>query len=371
MSYRVHYAYFLSAFLCLVGLLAFSCSYDQANGSVGDQVFDSVAATTGTKQAQIDSLNTQIPRIGYHKLVISTKRILDSIQRTYAKAEPTFDMYRIVTLLNRKDLRYIRLGDTIVLPDSNVKDVRAYSIFPQYWAAADTIQKIMVVSVKYQAYACYENGKLVRFAATNSGEERKPSLPGRYAANWKQRLRISSLNSSWRLPFTVNIHQQAGTAFHQFDMPGRPVSHSCFRQLMHDAQWLYEWIRVAQRDTAKHRLVPFSGTPVFVLDVFDFTRRRGGPWLDATSNQDVTIDLPADPMGMEEALIPISQIPHGSRGSLRNVQRYLTADSVLKERGVIRKGVTLRESVNYNWIRAKRKAAMNAGGAAGQQSPGN
>lgn len=28
------------------------------------------------------------------------------------------------------------------------------------------------------------------------------------------------------LPFTVNFHQYAGNAFHQFEMPGRPVSHS-------------------------------------------------------------------------------------------------------------------------------------------------
>jgi hypothetical protein len=309
------------------------------------------------------------PRIGYHRLAITDQRTLDSLRAVCAKSDSTFEMYRIATLLNRKDLRYMRIGDTLVMPDSNYTDVLAYSIFPQYWKGADTIKKIIVVSPKWQAYACYEYGVLVRFAATNSGEERKPSFPGRYAVNWKQRLRISSLNKFWRLPYTVNIHLHAGSAFHQFDMPGRPVSHSCFRQFMHDAEWLFNWVSQAKYDTVLRRYTPFSGTPVIVLDVFDFTRKRGGPWLDLESNNSVVIDLPQDPMSMEEALIPLSQVPHNSRGSLRNINRYITADSVLRERGIIRDGVTLRESIDYNRLRAKKEAAKKKGLEEQQPAP--
>jgi hypothetical protein len=126
---------------------------------------------------------------------------------------------------------------------------------------------------------------------------------------------------------------------------------------MHDAAWLFKWVRQAKYDTVTRRPIPFSGTPVIVLDVFDFSRRRGGPWLELESNQDVVIDLPPDPMSVEEALIPISQVPHDSRGSLRNIKRYITADSVLRQRGIIREGVTLRESIDYNKLRAKKEAA--------------
>lgn len=308
-------------------------------------------------QGRIDSINKRFPRIGYHRVPVSSKHVLDSLRKICAKTDSTFTMYRIITLLNRKDLYFVRVGDTLVMPDTNYPNILAYSLFPQYWKGADTIKKIVVVSPKWQSYACYEYGVLVRFAATNSGEERKPSFPGRYSVNWKQRLRISSLNEEWELPFTVNIHQHAGSAFHQFEMPGRPVSHSCFRQYLHDAEWLFKWVRQAKYDTVKHRPIPFSGTPVIVLDVFDFSRRRGGPWLELHSNQDVLIELPADPMSVEEALIPISQVPHESRGSLRNIKRYITADSVLRERGVIRQGVSLRESIDYNKLRAKKEAA--------------
>jgi len=309
------------------------------------------------RKAHIDSIMKRFPRIGYHRVPITNKQTLDSLRRVCAKTDSTFTMYRIITLLNRKDLYFTRVGDTLVMPDTNHPDMLAYSLFPQYWKGADTIKKIVVVSPKWQAYACYEYGVLVRFAATNSGEERKPSFPGRYAVNWKQRLRISSLNEEWKLPFTVNIHQHAGSAFHQFEMPGRPVSHSCFRQYLHDAEWLFKWVRQAKIDTVKHRPIPFSGTPVIVLDVFDFSRKRGGPWLELQSNQDVVIDLPPDPMSVEEALIPISQVPHESRGSLRNMKRYITADSVLRKRGVIRHGVLLRESIDYDKRREEKEAA--------------
>jgi hypothetical protein len=67
-------------------------------------------------------------------------------------------------------------------------------------------------------------------------------------------------------------------------------------------------------------------------------------------------------MDVEEALIPISQVPHDSRGSLRNIKRYITADSILRERGVIRPGVKLLESIDYNKRRALREAAKKKAG---------
>lgn len=360
MSFRSIHHWLVLATLVWVCLALVACSGNNAEGGDGSLSQDSIARQeelAQRKKHRIDSIMKRFPRIGYHRVAVTDQDVLDSLRRLCAKTDSTFTMYRIITLLNRKDLQFMRVGDTLVMPDSNYKDILAYSLFPQYWPGADTIKKIVVVSPKWQSYACYEYGVLVRFAATNSGEERKPSFPGRYAVNWKQRLRISSLNEEWELPYTVNIHQHAGSAFHQFEMPGRPVSHSCFRQFMHDAEWLFKWVRQAKYDTVKRRSIPFSGTPVIVLDVFDFSRRRGGPWLELESSQDVSIELPPDPMSVEEALIPISQVPHDSRGSLRNIKRYITADSVLRELGIIRDGVTLRESINYNKLKAKKEAA--------------
>lgn len=334
--------------------------------STSDRGVNSISDEERRRQRR-DSIEKRFPTIAYHRIAIRTKSELDSIRRVFGRSVETEDTYRVMRLLNRKDIQYVRLGDTLVMPDTIVKDMRAYSVFPQYWEGGDSLPKVVLVSNAWQAYACYEYGELVRFAACNSGEERKPSFPGRYAVYWRQRLRISSLNDEWKLPFTVNFHLQAGSAFHQFDMPGRPVSHSCVRQFIEDAEWLFRWVRVARKDTIRHTYIPMSGTPVIIVDVFNFARRRGGPWLELTSNAPVSIDLPSDPMSVEEALIPISQVPKESRGSLRNYKRYLTADSVLRERGVIRPHIKLLESINYNERRAKKAAARRAAEAKAAQ----
>lgn len=295
------------------------------------------------------------PLIRYRRTTIATSGELDTLRRAYANRDSTKAAYRALTTINRKDLRYFRTGDTVLFPDAIVEDLRAYSVFPHRYPAAADIPKIILVSNKMQCYACYEHGRLVHFAAANTGEERKPTFPGRYALNWKSRLRKSSLNDDWELPFTWNFHRYAGSAFHQFDMPGRPVSHSCVRQFRDDAEWLFRWGDGAKYDSSKHA-IPFSGTPVLIIDVFDFSRKKGGPWWELTSNKDGVIDLPEDPLAMEEALIPLSQIPQIVRGGLPNRQRYVTAEDTLRARGLIRPGVRLLASIDYNKRRAERAA---------------
>jgi hypothetical protein len=130
-------------------------------------------------------------------------------------------------------------------------------------------------------------------------------------------------------------------------MPGRPVSHSCIRQFRDDARWLFYWGEGAKRDTIKRRYIPFSGTPVIILDMFDFSRKKGGPWWDITDNS-FKIALPQDPMNTEEAWIPISQVPHSARGGLPNKERYIAAEDTLRIRGIIRDGVKLRASIQYS-----------------------
>lgn len=345
----------LAAIACCIAIA--SCSNPELTPEQQEQVRrDSVQRVQqAVRAARADSLSKRFPKITYYRLPITTSETLDSVRRTFAKTPETWKYYRVLTLLNRQDIQYVRMGDTLVLPDTVMDDLRAYSVFPQYWPEGDTIPKAVFISNAWQSYACYERGELVRVAACNSGEERKPTFPGRYAVNWRHPRRISSLDSTWILPFTVNFHLQAGSAFHQFDMPGRPVSHSCVRQFLSDAEWLYKWVRTGRIDSTRRRYIPWSGTPVVILDVFDFRRKRGGPWLELTNNTPVGIKLPQDLYAVEEALIPISQIPREVRGGLSNRKRYITADSVLRARGVIREGITLKESINFNKLRQQRK----------------
>jgi lipoprotein-anchoring transpeptidase ErfK/SrfK len=286
--------------------------------------------------------------ITYTKQVITNAKRLDSIRKTFRKTDTILNIaYRAFTTVNRKDLHYFRVGDTIMIPSVLSPNLTDYSVFPDVYPAAASIPKIIMVSNAWQSYACYEYGKLVRFAACNTGEERKATFPGKYALNWRSILRKSSLNSSWILPYTWNFHLHAGSAFHQFDMPGRPVSHSCIRQFRDDARWLFYWGEGAKRDSVKRRYIPYSGTPVIIIDMFDFTRRKGGPWWDILDNT-FKITLPNDPLNFEEAWIPISQIPHSARGGLPNKDRYIAAEDTLRMRGIIRDGVKLRASIQYS-----------------------
>lgn len=316
---------------------------------------DIIAQQEGSaKVAKKEPVNP-FPLIRYTRTTIADKQQLDSVRRTYAKKKETMAAYRALTTINRKDLHYFRVGDTLMIPDTVMVDLRAYSVFPYYYAAAADIPKIILVSNKMQSYACYEQGELVYFAAANTGEERKPTFSGRYALNWKARLRKSSLNEEWELPFTWNFHRYAGSAFHQFDMPGRPVSHSCVRQFLTDAEWLYHWGKGAEYDSTK-QAIPFTGTPVLIIDMFDFSRKKGGPWWDIASNKEGILSLPEQPLEMEEALIPLSQIPKDVRGGLPNRKRYVTAEDTLRARGLIRPNVQLLASIDYNKRRAERAA---------------
>lgn len=303
----------------------------------------------------IRSYETRFDTVKYLKTVIEDRKHLSQIKSDWKWHKGNPFPNKIFITLNRKERRFLRVGDTIVVPDTIIKDLRAYSVFPQYYIAAKDIPKIIMVSNKYQCYACYENGELVRFAACNSGKERTPTFPGRYALTWKAQERRSSLDSNWVMPFTWNFHPYAGNAFHQFAMPGRPVSHSCVRQFLSDAKWLFDWGERQKRDTAR-KPIPFSGTPVIVLDVFDFTRKKFGPWLDIENSYYRIDSLPSDPLSIEEALIPMCQIPETSRWRYAQDDRFKYAEDTLRARGIIREGVRLIQSVNFNEKRRKEKA---------------
>lgn len=349
----------IAATLFIVWLAILSNSCDKG-GAPKD-----IAPEDTLSQAEKDSIarfehcaeSATFPEIRYERTVIENKKQLREIWKDYHyKKFP--DKHKIITTLNRKELKYFHVGDTIIVPDTFIADTRAYSVFPQCYYEAKDIPKIILVSNKLQCYACYENGLQVRFAAANTGKEKTPTYPGRYALVWKQRLRISSLDETWKMPFTWNFHRLAGSAFHQFAMPGRPVSHSCVRQFLDDAEWLFNWGEGAKLDS-NDKFVDYSGTPVIILDIFDFTRKKYGPWIDLSSNRDSVLTLPEAPMDVEEALIPISQIPKDSRWALKPRDRYVYAEDTLRARGIIREGVKITPSINFNELR-KQKAAAKA-----------
>lgn len=344
-----------NAFFAVLILLFVSC-----NDKDLPKDMDENDLTTSVDNNEIDEcekvfleLDT-FPTINYKTLKIEDYEQYLQIKEKYGNATEDVWANKAFITLNRKEFRFVKVGDSIVVPDTIIHDMRAYSVYPQYYCDAKDVPKLIVVSNKYQCYAAYENGRLVRFAAANTGKERTPTYPGRYALVWKDRKRHSSLDSNWVLPFTWNFHRYAGNAFHQFEMPGRPVSHSCVRQFLPDAEWLFNWGKGVEVDTNKQQIW-LSGTPVVIEDMFDYERSYG-PWLDLANSKDGRVKLSGDPMQVEEAYIPISQIPEEIQSWIPNRNRYLSAEDTLRARGVIGENVSLIHSVNFNKRRREKKA---------------
>ncbi len=293
------------------------------------------------------------PIVNYKTVVFKNSTEFNKFIKEHQPQKFNKIKYRVITTLNRKELRYFRLNQKIVVPDTYIDDLRAYSVFPLYYEGAKDIPKLILVSNVYQCYACYEFGNLVRFAAANTGKKTTPTYPGRYSLYWRERLRRSSFNDEWVMPFTWNFHLLIGAAFHQFAMPGYPVSHSCIRQFKEDAEWLFNWGEGAKYKP-KTGYVPFSGTPVIIIDFFDFVKSERR-WLDLTSNQLKIQGLPPHPLEVEEALIPIQHVPPEFRNLLskKDFKRYKYAEDTLKARGVLPKNIRLTPSKSLQKNRTK------------------
>ncbi len=352
--------------ICLVFLvIIFSSSCDRFNHRDNEpQLTDEQAQARADSLEEVKMLQKcdTFPAISYRNEYIGSKEQLQAILDEHSEAPENMVKNRAFCLLNRKARYFMRVGDTLVIPEKYESNRCAYSIFPQYYHGAKDIPKLIVVSPNYQCYAAYENGVQVHFAACNTGKESTPTYPGRYGFVWRDLLHKSSLDSNWVMPFTWNFHQYAGCAFHQFTMPGYAASHSCVRQFREDAEWLYHWARGAK--VRNHVYVHLSGTPIIVVDIFDFSRRHTGPWVALKSNKDIVLELPKNPMDVEDAVIPICQIPVGSRGGLPHRMTYIYGEDTLRARGVIRPGVVLTQTVNFNHrrrmeLQAKQKKELD------------
>jgi len=298
--------------------------------------------------------NNSFPTIKYKIVKFDNYTRLRAFLRDFTPSVSKIK-YRVLTTLNRKELQFFRPKEPIILPDTFVEDLRGYSVFPIEYPEARFIPKLIVVSNVYQAYGCYEWGNLVRFSAAITGKKSTPTYPGRYSLQWKQRLRRSSFNESWIMPFTWNFHRLTGSAFHQFSMPGFPASHMCIRQFREDAEWLFNWGEGPKRDSTG-KIIPMSGTPVIIIDFYDFINRPK-KWLELESNQQKIDYLPSDPLNVEEALIPIIHIPPELRSIIpkKDKIRYETAFDTLVARGIMPRNTRLTPSQSLKKKDAARK----------------
>jgi hypothetical protein len=175
--------------------------------------------------------------------------------------------------LNRVDLAHMQRLKALVVPSTWRAEID-YSPFPSTYPAANATPKLIVVDQASQAFAAYEYGQQVKWGPTSSGRKAKPTPSGLYHLNWKARSRTSTLSGEWRLNWYFNFHNQRGLAFHEFELPGVPMSHACVRLLTRDAEWIFKWGQGWTLD-AKGQLAT-NGTPVIIQGNYNF--EQPGPW---------------------------------------------------------------------------------------------
>ena len=189
---------------------------------------------------------------------------------------------REVFRLNRIDVAHVQAGDSIVLHAPG-RDPAAYVPFPSELPAAAADSTFLVVDQRVQAWAAYERGSLVRWGPTSTGTRATPTPNGLHHVTWKSKLRRSTEDSTWILPFAINIHNLRGISLHQYALPGYPASHACARLLMDDAEWLYGWVETWAL-TRDGNEVARTGTPVLMMG--EYAWDLPGPWRRVTEAPD-------------------------------------------------------------------------------------
>jgi hypothetical protein len=217
----------------------------------------------------------------------------EPLPKTAAELAARFtpEQIEILEMLNRRDQAHLLRADPpvpgLIVPSSWPVDRLVLSPFPAVWPAAELLPKAIVVHQALQAFAAYENGRLVRWGPVSTGRRQSPTPDGAYNLTWRSRKRRSTDNPDWLLEWYFNFVNARGVSFHLFDLPGYPASHACVRLLLRDAMWLYDWGRQWTLDADRRLVAP--GTPVWILDKYPFSASPA--WLSLTATP--VISLPA------------------------------------------------------------------------------
>ncbi|MDX1418945.1 MAG: L,D-transpeptidase [Rubricoccaceae bacterium] len=259
---------------------------------------------------QQDDLD-RLPEVTYRYYVLDhpTGNSVFARTRLYREAgggdvEVGKDRLDMVEFFNRVRVGDLAIGDTLVMPSHLGLDHRAYAPFPRVYPGAADLGKLFVIHKGVQAWAAYEEGRLLRWGLVNTGKESTPTPAGRFNFNWKELERISSESppgEEWLMRYVFNFHNERGIHIHQYQMPtGEPASHGCVRLILADARWIYDWADpwvTTNGRGAKGGQIRQQGTMVLVLGEGEepkdgppqrFLYTPDGPRLRV-------VDLPADP----------------------------------------------------------------------------
>ncbi|HEY9220823.1 MAG TPA: L,D-transpeptidase [Lutibacter sp.] len=198
---------------------------------------------------------------------------------------------RIVTSVNRTDKENFAQMDSVIVPVDMTGDMEYYLPFPMNVPYLKDIDKIIYFSYPTQTFATYENGELIYTGPTNMGRKQDQTPTGLFYANWKAEETTSTFNDEWDLRWNFNVENLLGVGWHQYSLPGYPVSHSCMRLQEKDARYLYDW--ADQWILTGKDKVLVKGTPVIVFGSYDFDVPK--PWLQLIENPKA-LDISEDEM---------------------------------------------------------------------------
>jgi hypothetical protein len=190
---------------------------------------------------------------------------------------------QIVTAINRTDKSNLSKLDSIVIPSDFDGDIVYYLPFPLEVDYLKDVSKILIFSYPTQTFGAYENGFLTYSGPTNMGRKKDKTPTGLFYTNWKAEKTTSTFDDEWKLKWNFNIENKLGVGFHEYELPGYPVSHSCLRLLEKDAKFLYTWADQWILDDAEN--VKVKGTPVVVFGSYNFDEPK--PWLQLVQDAKV------------------------------------------------------------------------------------
>jgi lipoprotein-anchoring transpeptidase ErfK/SrfK len=236
----------------------------------GQQSRTEAPAHTDTTAAPIDTVPAPPlpPPVSYSRAALRSDRAIRAFRDSLDG-----DTWMMVLKVNRVDSMHVRVGDTLSVPSAH--DLLALSPFPTVFDAVRDTSKLLLVSRRVQAFGVYEAGRLVRWGPVSTGRKDKPTPVGLYHTNWKDQHRLSTIDSTWVLKWYLNLDNFQGVSLHEFELPGRPASHSCIRLLEEDARWLFGWAESWQLGSDR-RIALRNGTPVVVFG--DWAWGRRAPW---------------------------------------------------------------------------------------------
>jgi lipoprotein-anchoring transpeptidase ErfK/SrfK len=177
--------------------------------------------------------------------VVSTPQLPDGfVKRVLKKGETlakiccTDSTTRIIFMkVNRLDERHFPTGKEVLIP-VDINKAMLYTPVPATITDSRGEREIRVF-IDRQYFGAYEGGKLLFWGPVSSGKKEKPTPPGKFFVNYKERFRRSLKYENAPMPFSINYNN--GFFMHQQSLPGRPASHGCIRLLQVDAERLFFW----------------------------------------------------------------------------------------------------------------------------------